>query len=146
MLALAIIALVLVQQSEGGGLGIGGGGGGGMGGLATARGTASLLTRLTTIFALCFMVTSLSLAVLAKKNLSERPASILELANDPEVTVPAARDDETTIPAVVDEDALKGESGEIVDPEDINSVASPNTAPEVPRPDTETEPSVPLSE
>lgn len=64
MLALGIIILVLIQRSEGGGLGIGGGGGG-MGNLATLQGTRNLLTRLTAIFAGCFFVTSLLLAVLA---------------------------------------------------------------------------------
>ena len=81
MLAVAIIALVLLQQSAGGGLGIGGGGGG-MGGLATARGTANLLTRLTTLFAIMFMCTSLGLAILAKKKVAAQPASILDLAED----------------------------------------------------------------
>ena len=64
ILALAIIGLVLIQRSEGGGLGIGGGGGG-IGNLATAQGTASVLTRLTALFTACFFATSLTLAVLA---------------------------------------------------------------------------------
>lgn len=63
-LALAIIGLVLLQRSEGGGLGIGGGGGG-MGNLATAAGTASLLTRMTGICAAGFFITSLTLGVIA---------------------------------------------------------------------------------
>ena len=62
-LALAIIGLVLLQRSEGGGLGIGGGGG--MGRLATAKGTASLLTRATAICGGCFFFTSLLLGILA---------------------------------------------------------------------------------
>ena len=64
ILALGIIGLVLIQRSEGGGLGIGGGGGG-LGGLATPQGTASVLTRLTAFFAVCFFATSLTLAILA---------------------------------------------------------------------------------
>lgn len=63
-LALAIIGLVLIQRSEGGGLGIGGGGGG-MGNLATARGTANLLTRVTGICAAAFFCTSLILGIMA---------------------------------------------------------------------------------
>jgi len=63
ILALAIIGLVLIQKSSGGGLGIGGGGG--MGDFASARGTANLLTKLTTYFAFAFFTTSLSLAWLA---------------------------------------------------------------------------------
>jgi len=64
LLALGIIALVLLQRSEGGGLGIGGGGGC-LGGLATPKGTANLLTRLTAIFAAAFFCTSLLLGILA---------------------------------------------------------------------------------
>jgi preprotein translocase subunit SecG len=64
ILALAIIGLVLLQRSEGGGLGIGGGGGG-IGGLATAKGAASALTRATGICAALFFVTSLTLGVMA---------------------------------------------------------------------------------
>ncbi|MCG8594283.1 MAG: preprotein translocase subunit SecG [Kiloniellales bacterium] len=68
LLAIAMIGTVLLQKSEGGGLGIGGGGGGGgggMGGFLTGRGTANLLTRTTAILAACFMVTSLTLTLLA---------------------------------------------------------------------------------
>jgi len=60
ILAVALIAVVLLQRSEGGALGIGGGGG--MSGFMTGRGASNLLTRATAILALCFMLTSLSLA------------------------------------------------------------------------------------
>lgn len=77
MLALAMIGTVLLQRSEGGALGIGGGGGGGgMGGLLSGRGTANLLTRTTAILAAGFMITSLSLTILAASN--RAPRSILE--------------------------------------------------------------------
>mgnify|MGYP005833440459 CR=1 FL=1 len=66
ILALAIILLVLLQRSEGGGLGIGGGSGG-LGNLASAHGTANMLTRATAIAAGCFFVTSLILGILASK-------------------------------------------------------------------------------
>ena len=52
LIALGLVITVLLQRSEGGGLGIGGGGAGG--GFMTARGTANLLTRLTTILAVGF--------------------------------------------------------------------------------------------
>jgi len=65
-LALAIIALVLLQRSEGGGLGIGGGsGGGGLGGFASAKSTANVLTKLTAACAAAFFITSLALGVMA---------------------------------------------------------------------------------
>ena len=66
MVAVAMIGVILLQRSEGGGLGIGGGGGGGsMGGLMSGRGTQNLLTRSTAILAVCFMLTSIGLSLLA---------------------------------------------------------------------------------
>jgi preprotein translocase subunit SecG len=67
ILALLLIVAVLAQRSEGGGLGIGGGGGGGgnVGGLMSVRGTANFLTRATAGLAACFMLTSLTLAIIA---------------------------------------------------------------------------------
>ena len=77
LVALAMIGVVLLQRSEGGGLGIGGGsGGGGMGGFLTGRGTANLLTRATAVLATAFMVTSLTLSILASGG--SEPTSILD--------------------------------------------------------------------
>jgi preprotein translocase subunit SecG len=64
ILALCLIVVVLLQRSEGGALGIGGGGGG----MVTSRGAATALTKLTWIIAGAFIVTSLSLTVLAAQN------------------------------------------------------------------------------
>ena len=66
ILAIALVGIVLLQRSEGGALGMGGGGGG-MGGFMTGRATADLLTRTTALIAACFMVTSLTLAILSAK-------------------------------------------------------------------------------
>ena len=60
MIAVALVGVVLLQRSEGGALGIGGGGG-----FMTARGTANLLTRITTFLAAAFFLTSIGLAILA---------------------------------------------------------------------------------
>ncbi len=79
LVALSMIGVVLLQRSEGGGLGMGGaggGGGGGMGGFLTGRGTANLLTRATAILAAAFMVTSLTLSILADGG--SEPTSILD--------------------------------------------------------------------
>lgn len=65
ILAVSIIGLVLIQRSSGGGLGIGGGG---MGDFATARSTATTLTKLTTYIAIAFFGTSLTLAYLASNH------------------------------------------------------------------------------
>ena len=72
MLAAAITILVLIQRSEGGALG-GLGGGQGANGLFTGRQAGNLLTKLTSIFFACFIVTSLSLVVMAKNATAEAP-------------------------------------------------------------------------
>lgn len=63
ILALLLIGVVLLQRSEGGGLGIGGGGNGAV----SARGAATALTKLTWIFAIAFIITSMTLTVLATR-------------------------------------------------------------------------------
>ncbi len=65
ILALCLIGVVLLQRSEGGGLGIGGGGGGGV---MSGRSAASALAKLTWLFAIAFIVTSITLTVLAARN------------------------------------------------------------------------------
>ncbi len=66
LLALGLIGVVLLQRSEGGGLGLGGGGGGG--GIMSGRSGASALSKVTWIFAVAFIITSLGLTVLAARN------------------------------------------------------------------------------
>lgn len=63
ILALLLIGVVLLQRSEGGGLGMGGGASGTM----SARGAATAMTKLTWIFAAAFIVTSITLTVLATR-------------------------------------------------------------------------------
>ncbi len=65
ILALCLIGVVLLQRSEGGGLGIGGGGGGGV---MSGRSAASAMSRITWVLAIGFIVTSISLTVLAARN------------------------------------------------------------------------------
>ena len=76
LIALGLVITVLLQRSEGGGLGIGGGGGGGGSGFMTARGTANLLTRLTTILAVGFFTTTVTLAIMA--GAGKEPVSIVD--------------------------------------------------------------------
>jgi preprotein translocase subunit SecG len=61
LLALGLIAVVLLQRSEGGGLGMGGGGGGAM----TGRAAATALSKVTWVLAVAFIITSITLTVLA---------------------------------------------------------------------------------
>lgn len=63
ILALALIGIVLLQRSEGGALGMGGGGTGSM----AARSQATGLTKLTWLLAVCFIITSLTLTILATR-------------------------------------------------------------------------------
>ena len=64
-LALGLIAVVLMQRSEGGGLGMGGGGGGGA---MTGRSAASALSKVTWVLAICFIITSITLTIIAARN------------------------------------------------------------------------------
>ena len=75
LIALGLVITVLLQRSEGGGLGIGGGGGAG-GGFMSARGTANLLTRVTTILAVGFFSTTIILAIIA--GAGKAPMSIVD--------------------------------------------------------------------
>ncbi len=65
ILALGLIGVVLLQRSEGGGLGIGGGGGGGA---MSGRSAATALAKVTWILAIGFLITSLTLTVIAANN------------------------------------------------------------------------------
>ena len=73
ILALLLIGVVLLQRSEGGGLGMGGGGGGGV---MTGRQAANALSKLTWLLAAGFLVTSLTLTIIASRNATG--ASVLD--------------------------------------------------------------------
>ncbi len=82
LIALTLVGVILMQRSEGGALGgLGGGLGGGagagsFGGLFTARGGANFLTRTTAILAVCFLSTSMLLAIIA--GFDRDPGSVLD--------------------------------------------------------------------
>jgi len=63
ILALALVGVVLLQRSEGGGLGMGGGGGGAISG----RAAATALGKITWALAIAFIITSLTLTILARQ-------------------------------------------------------------------------------
>lgn len=94
LIALALVGVVLIQRSEGGGLGIGGGGGGGF---MTTRGTANLLTRTTAVIAALFMLTSLTLVILAthgrapSRSILDVPAAPAAPSQPAAPSVPLAR-------------------------------------------------------
>ena len=64
ILALCLIGVVLLQRSEGGGLGLGGGGGG----LVNSRTAATALGKVTWLFAIGFITTSITLTIIAAQN------------------------------------------------------------------------------
>jgi preprotein translocase subunit SecG len=72
ILALGLIAIVLMQRSEGGGLGMGGGGGGANSG----RAPATALGKVTWILAIGFIITSISLTIIAAQK--SAGASVLD--------------------------------------------------------------------
>ena len=114
LLAVALVTVILLQKSEGGALGIGGGGG--MSGFMTGRSTANLLTRTTAILAAAFMITSLTLAVMASRMTG---GSIID-------TVPAA---EETVPQELPKNAAPAKSKATTAP------ASKTPSPAVPKPE-----------
>ena len=89
LLALGLIGVVLLQRSEGGGLGMGGGGGGAM----TGRAAATALGKLTWILAIGFIITSITLTILAAEKAAG--TSVLDRLGttsapaDPDETTPA---------------------------------------------------------
>ena len=85
-LALMIIGLVLLQRGKGAEAGAGFGSGA-SGTVFGARGTTTIFSRLTAVFAALFFVTSLLLAYLGTRSSAE-PTSVLERAAQA-ATVPA---------------------------------------------------------
>ena len=69
ILALLLISAVLMQRSEGGGLGSTGGSDGG---LMSGRSAATAMTKLTWFFASAFLLTSITLTVIAANESSKK--------------------------------------------------------------------------
>lgn len=106
ILALGLIGIVLLQRSEGGGLGIGGGGGGGV---MSSRGAATALGKLTWAFAIAFLVTSITLTIIAARNSADSSvvdALGLETPAATEDAVPATPDVGELLPPVSTDDSL----------------------------------------
>ena len=92
LLALMIIGLVLLQRGKGAEAGAGFGSGA-SGTVFGARGTSTLFSKLTAVFAAMFFATSLTLAYLGARPTAE-PTSVLEraaqAATQPPAPAPAA--------------------------------------------------------
>lgn len=76
LVCVCLIGLVLLQRSEGGALGMGGGGGGS---LMTGRGAADALAKMTSVAGGFFLVTSLSLTVLAGATASSGGSPMMDM-------------------------------------------------------------------
>jgi preprotein translocase subunit SecG len=79
LLALMIIGLVLLQRGKGAEAGAGFGSGA-SGTVFGARGTSTLFSKLTAVFAALFFVTSLTLAYIGAHSTPAAPTSVLERA------------------------------------------------------------------
>ncbi len=88
LLALMIIGLVLLQRGKGAEAGAGFGSGA-SGTVFGARGTSTLFSKLTAVFAALFFVTSLSLAYLGTRG-GTAPTSVLERAAQAATSAPPA--------------------------------------------------------
>ena len=99
ILALALVGIVLLQRSEGGGLGLGGGGGDG---IMSGRGAATALTKITWVLAIGFIITSMSLTIIASRNANS--SSIFDRLGD------------TTQSEEIDTDALLPPTDDLLPP------------------------------
>ena len=96
ILALLLIGVVLLQRSEGGGLGMGSGGGGGA---ISGRAAATALGKVTWILAIGFIITSITLTILAAQSASSSSV-IDQLGGErPAAVAPAAKTDLGAVPA-----------------------------------------------
>ena len=96
LLALTLIGVVLLQRSEGGGLGMGSGGGGG-GGAMTGRSAASALAKVTWILAIAFIITSMTLTIIAAQK--SAGSSVIDRLGG---SAAVEQQDEQSLPAIDD--------------------------------------------
>ncbi len=80
LICIFLVFFILLQKSEGGGLGIGQSNSGGLGDFLSARSTSNILTKSTSILAICFFLTSISLVIIANKNYNKE--SIIDSGED----------------------------------------------------------------
>jgi preprotein translocase subunit SecG len=126
IVALAIIAIVLVQPSEAGGFL----GSGSMSNMMAPRRSGDVLTRLTTILAGIFFLTSLSLAIIAEH--SGPAKSILD-------ALPASNQPKPAIETAPAQMAPEPDASK------LKTVAPANTAPAKPAASKKEKPSAPIS-
>jgi preprotein translocase subunit SecG len=112
ILALLLIGIVLIQRSEGGGLGMGGGGGGAV----SSRAAATALGKITWALAIGFIITSITLTILAARDAGS--ASVIDQLGG---TAPTA---EPVVPAL--------DTNNLLPPSASDAPAAPPAAPAAP--------------
>ena len=95
ILALLLIGAVLMQRSEGGGLGSTGGSDGG---LMSGRSAATAMTKLTWFFAVAFLVTSITLTIIAAN--ASKTDSIINLNTSDENLLEIPLPDQETLKSI----------------------------------------------
>lgn len=103
--AVVLIGVVLLQSGKGADMGAAFGGGGST--VFGPSGPGNMLTRLTTIMAIVFMATSLTLAVMSAQRTSvfddvEEPATLTVPATEPLATEPLATEPVATEPVATE--------------------------------------------
>lgn len=93
IVATFLVGIILIQRADGGALsGLGGGGGN----LMSGRAAGNLLTRMTAILGATFMITSMTLAIMARQDTVSAKPSLLDTsaveqtAPEPAKPAPAA--------------------------------------------------------
>ena len=108
ILALLLIGVVLLQRSEGGGLGMGS-----SGGAISGRAAATALGKVTWVLAAMFIVTSISMTILASRSAST--ASVIDQIGAEQ---PAAKAPASSLPA----------GGDLLPPSNDGNPAAPPAA------------------
>ncbi len=80
ILAILLIAIILLQKSEGGALGLGAS----QDSFISSRSAGSILTKVTAVIATLFIITSVSLTIMSKEEISS--SSVLEKVEEKEDT------------------------------------------------------------
>ncbi|MCK7546417.1 preprotein translocase subunit SecG [Marinobacter koreensis] len=98
VIAIALVSLVLIQQGKGADAGAAFGGGASQT-VFGSQGSGSFLTRLTTILAIVFFVTSFSLGVFAKQRAEVAGDVGVPVAEESSAPAPAKQDKQASAPA-----------------------------------------------
>ena len=80
ILAILLVAIILVQKSEGGALGLGAS----QDSFISSRSASGIITKVTAIIATLFIITSVSLTIMSKEEISS--SSVLEKVEEKEDT------------------------------------------------------------